>query len=61
MNNTPATYAPRLDATPEAEIFALAAVYKLIIDSKKGSRPGAPEDEKERSMNDSLASTNYTR
>ena len=61
---TVVSYIPRPNATPEAELSALAAAYRFILDSKKkkeGSRPGAPDDEKERSVHDSLASTNYTR
>ncbi len=42
------TYSRRQDASQEAEISALAGVYRLIIDSakKEGSRPGAPDDAK---------------
>jgi hypothetical protein len=49
MADTTVTYAPRHDATPEAEISALASVYRFVLDaaqSKEGSCPGAPEDAK---------------
>jgi hypothetical protein len=39
------SYGPRFDATPEAEIAALAAAYRFILDShaqKKATEP-APE------------------
>lgn len=44
------SYAPRTDAKPDAELSALAGVYRLILDSratKEGSRPGAPDAGKE--------------
>ena len=51
-----ATYVPRPDVTPEAEISALAAIYKLCLNSshvKKGaapeSRPDAGKEINERS------------
>ena len=56
-------YAPRPDATPEAELSALASVYRFVLDAraKKEAAPESrPKDEKERSVHDSLASTNYT-
>jgi hypothetical protein len=37
-------YRSREDATPEAELNALAAVYRLILDSKRAARPGDPND-----------------
>jgi hypothetical protein len=43
------TYAPRLDTTPEAEVSALAAVYKFVINchvQKKGGPETAPIDAK---------------
>ena len=43
-------YAPRPDATPEAEIATLAAVYKFVLDchaKKEATRPGSPDDAKE--------------
>lgn len=43
-------YRPRADAKPDAELSALAGVYRLILDSrakKEGSRPGAPDAGKE--------------
>jgi hypothetical protein len=35
MNSYQIVYAPRSDATPNAEISALAMVYRLIADSAK--------------------------
>ncbi len=58
------TYSTRPDATPETELSALAAVYRFVLDchAKKEAAPESrPEDEKERSVHDSLASTNCTR
>ena len=37
-------YVPRPDATPEGELSALAAIYRLVLDSKKAARPGGPDD-----------------
>jgi hypothetical protein len=51
-SNSPITYAPRSDATPEGELSALSAVYKFILDShakKEATRPGSPEDAERRS------------
>ena len=42
MGDVQLTYTPRPDATPEAELSALAAVYKLVLESKKAAEP-APE------------------
>ncbi len=55
-------YTPHPDAKPETELSALAGVYRLLLDHamRKAAPDGRPNDEKERSMNDSLASTNYT-
>ncbi len=63
MPNPTVSYIPRPDATPEAELSALASAYRFILDchAKKEAAPESrPEDEKERSVHDSLASTNYT-
>jgi len=57
------SYVPLPDATPKAETNALASVYRLLLAShsmKKAVPDRRPNDEKERSMDDSLASTNYT-
>jgi hypothetical protein len=56
------TYAQRHDATPEAEISALAAIYRLCLEShtqKRGRLPdkSGPDDAKERSKDDSSAKT----
>ena len=47
MDKPAVTYAPRPDTTPEAELSALAAVYKLCLESrarKEATRPGSPDD-----------------
>jgi hypothetical protein len=49
MSDPAITYAPRPDATPEAEISALAAIYKLCISSHAKKRghlldKGGPDD-----------------
>jgi hypothetical protein len=50
------TYAPRPDAAPEAELDVLASIYRFVLDcgerrrgeeTKKGTRPGAPDDAEE--------------
>ncbi len=64
MAETTISYAPRSDATSDTELSALASIYRFVLDSraKKEAAPESrPEDEKERSVHDSLASTNYTR
>jgi hypothetical protein len=41
------SYAPRPDATAEAEISALANVYRFVLDwraRKEATRPGSPND-----------------
>ena len=64
MTRTPRiVYRPRLDASPEAEVSALAACYRIVLSAKgRGRLPDkrGPDDEKERSKNDSLATRNYT-
>jgi hypothetical protein len=50
VNSARINYTPRTDATPEAELNALAAVYKLVLnchDKKKAaehSQPSGPDD-----------------
>jgi hypothetical protein len=45
MDNRRISYVPRPDATPEAELKALAAVYRFILDchAKKMAAEPAPE------------------
>ena len=47
------SYAPRRDATPEAEVSALAACYRIILDSAKTRGPlpdkSGPDDPERRS------------
>jgi hypothetical protein len=38
------TYAPRPDATPEAELDALAAVYRFILDCRAKKIAAEPND-----------------
>jgi hypothetical protein len=58
-------YTPRLDATPEAELNALSAVYALALqryrNSKEGGPPTAPTNAKERIKDDFRATPKYTR
>lgn len=46
MNSPKILYSSRFGATSEAELSALAAVYQIVLDSrrKKGACPGAPDD-----------------
>jgi hypothetical protein len=56
------SYSPRPDATPDSEVSALAAAYRLVLDStqKKGARPGAPNDAEGRSSDGAKASIRRT-
>ena len=38
------TYAPRADASPSAEISALAAVYKFVLAKKEAAPESRPDD-----------------
>jgi len=42
LGNPRIIYSVRSDATPETELSALAAVYKVVLESKKAAGP-APE------------------
>jgi hypothetical protein len=55
MSSTRITYAPRPDATPEAEISALAAIYKLCISSheRKEAAPESRPDDRNKIKGDS--------
>jgi len=50
MSDPHVTYTPRPDATPEAEVDALAAVYRYLLfetdASKRAARPTAPNETK---------------
>ena len=49
MNGARIIYTPRPDVTPEAEISALATVYRFILDCharKEGGPATAPDDRK---------------
>jgi hypothetical protein len=56
MSEPRISYSGYLDTTPEAEMSALANVYRLILDSAKkrgrSYREGGPEDVKGRSESD---------
>jgi hypothetical protein len=46
-SNPDITYTPRLDATPEAKISALANVYGYVLAcraKKEAAHPGSPDD-----------------
>ena len=51
MDSTRITYRPRLNATPEGEVQALAEVYRFILrvcqEDKKGARFAVSDDTKE--------------
>jgi hypothetical protein len=56
-------YAPRPDATPEAELDALAACYRFILfesRAKEGGAPAAPNDDVKES-DGYVAAENHTR
>jgi len=56
-------YRPRLDTSPQAEVSALAACYRIVLSANgRGRLPdkSGPDDKKERSKDDSLATRNYT-
>jgi hypothetical protein len=50
MSDPRVTYSPRPDSTPEAELDALAAVYRYLLfetdASKRAARPTAPNEAK---------------
>ena len=60
MDDVRITYAPRLDATPEAELSALTACYRYVLNckaKKEGGPATAPDDGtkiKEDSANESI-------
>jgi hypothetical protein len=63
MGSPRITYVARPNATPETELSALVAVYKFVLDcrAKKEAAPdNRPDDEKERTSDDSLASNHST-
>jgi hypothetical protein len=50
------SYAPRTDATPEAELSALVNIYRFVLDcqaKKKAGGSDAGEDDAERDLSDS--------
>ena len=57
MSSAPITYSSRYDVTQEAEISALASVYKLVL--AKEAAPESRPDDAERNRSDS-ASINST-
>lgn len=65
MSSPRTTYAPRQDATAEAEISVLANVYKFVLDchAKKGDRlldKSGPDDAKGSSRHEVRTTQNYT-
>lgn len=58
-------YRPRPDATPEAELQALATVYEFIIESSQGKEKAAGtsggEDDAKEIKNACTAKSKYTR
>lgn len=61
MSGAHIAYTPRPDATPEAELSALAAVYKFLVERKEAAPESRPDDAKERSWNDSSAKQSIPR
>jgi hypothetical protein len=59
MTSPRITYTPRPDATPEAELSALASVYRFIIDSHANTNAAGVSstngDDAERSLSDSAS------
>jgi hypothetical protein len=49
------TYARRPDATPEAELTALAVVYRIVLGAKKEAAPESRPDDAEGPKNDRTA------
>ena len=47
MPSPDVSYTPHDDATPEAELFALAAVYKFVLAKKEAAPESRPDDTKE--------------
>jgi hypothetical protein len=43
VNRPRVVYRPRVDASPEGELNALAAVYKFVLDAKKAVEPRQPD------------------
>lgn len=60
MSDPGITYTPRPDATPEGERAALAAVYMLILDSKKAAPESRPDDVR-KDQDAHAATKQYTR
>lgn len=57
MSNPAISYAPRPDATPEAETSALASVYRYIILDCRAKKEAAPESRPEDARKDQDAGT----
>jgi hypothetical protein len=57
------TYAPRPDATPEAESSALAAIYKIVLNSANKNAAGVTStngNDAERDLSDSASNDSTT-
>ena len=48
MSSPRIVYRPREDATAEAEVDALAAIYKFVLKKQKAAHPGGPDDPERR-------------
>ena len=63
--NPSIVYSPRLDTTPEAELIALATVYKFVLDchAKKAAEPASELDGRDdvKESNGHVATKNSTR
>jgi hypothetical protein len=58
MNESCVIYTSRTDATPEAELSTLAAIYRIVLSANKGpareSRPNDGTEIKEDSANERI-------
>jgi hypothetical protein len=57
------TYAPRPDATPEAESSALAAIYKIVLNSANKNAAGVTStngNDAERDLSDNASNDSTT-
>jgi hypothetical protein len=51
--STDITYTARPDATPEAELSALVAAYRIVLGAQKEAAPESRPDDAERNLSDS--------
>jgi hypothetical protein len=57
MSSPQITYAPRNDASPEAELHALANLYRLVLDSAKKEAATSPVSRPDDARKDQDADT----